>query len=62
MKTILGVRLYNQTEVAAMLGVTSNTVRKYMKEEKIKATLIGGRQYISEDEIKRFLHVLPPLK
>ena len=62
MKTILGTRLYNQTEVAALLGVTTNTVRKYMKQEKLKATLIGGKQYISEDEIKRFINVLPPLK
>lgn len=61
-KVILGVQLYNQTEVAALLGVTTNTVRKYMKQGKINATLIGGRQYISEDEIKRFINVLPPLK
>ena len=62
MKTILGIRLYNQTEVAALLGVTTSTVRKYMKQEKLKSTLIGGKQYISEDEIKRFINVLPPLK
>lgn len=62
MKTILGIRLYNQTEVAALLGVTTSTVRKYMKQEKLAATLIGGRKYISEDEIKRFINVLPPLK
>lgn len=61
MKNILGVQLYNQTEVAALLGVSTSTVRKYMKQEKLKATLIGGRQYISEDEIKRFIKVLPPL-
>ena len=61
-KVILGVQLYNQTEVAALLGVTTNTVRKYVKQGKLKTTLIGGRVYISEDEIKRFINVLPPLK
>ena len=61
-KVILGVQLYNQTEVAALLGVTTNTVREYVKQEKLKTTLIGGRVYISEDEIKRFINVLPPLK
>ena len=61
MKNILGVQLYNQTEVAALFGVSTSTVCKYMKQEKLKATLIGGRQYISEDEIKRFIKVLPPL-
>lgn len=62
MKNILGTQLYNQTEVAQLLGVTTATVRKYVKEGKIKSTLIGGRHYYSEDEIKRFINVLPPLK
>ncbi len=62
MKNILGTQLYNQTEVASLLGVTTSTLRKYIKQEKLKTTLIGGKQYISEDEIKRFINVLPPLK
>jgi excisionase family DNA binding protein len=62
MKNILGTQLYNQTEVASLLGITTNTLRKYIKQEKLKTTLIGGRQYISEDEIKRFINVLPPLQ
>ena len=62
MKNILGTQLYNQTEVASRLGITTNTLRKYIKQEKLKTTLIGGRQYISEDEIKRFINVLPPLQ
>ena len=61
MKVILGTQLYNQTEVASLLGITTNTLRKYIKQEKLKTTLIGGKQYISEDEIKRFINVLPPL-
>lgn len=62
MKNILGTQLYNQTEVASLLGITTNTLRKYIAQEKLKTTLIGGRKYISEDEIKRFINVLPPLK
>jgi excisionase family DNA binding protein len=62
MKNILGTQLYNQKEVASLLGVTTNTVRKYMKEGKINSTLIGGRHYVCEEEIKRFLGVLPPIK
>ena len=62
MKNILGTQLYNQTEVASLLGITTNTLRKYIKQEKLKTTLIGGRQYISEVEIKRFINVLPPLQ
>ena len=62
MKNILGTQLYNQTEVAALLDVTTATVRKYVKLEQLHTTTIGGRKYISEEEIKRFLKVLPPLK
>ena len=62
MKVILGTQLYNQTEVASLLGITTNTLRKYIKQEKLKTTLRGGKQYISEDEIKRFINVLPPLR
>jgi excisionase family DNA binding protein len=62
MKNVLGTQLYNQTEVASMLGITTGTLRKYIKQEKLKTTLLGGKKYISEDEIKRFIHVLPPLK
>lgn len=62
MKVILGTQLYNQTEVASLLGITTATLRKYINQEKLKTTLIGGRLYISEDEIKRFINVLPPLK
>jgi len=62
MKVILGTQLYSQKEVASLLGVSTPTVRKYVKQEKLKTTVIGGRVYISEDEIKRFIKVLPPLK
>ena len=62
MKNVLGTQLYNQTEVASMLGITTGTLRKYIRQEKLTTTLIGGRLYISEDEIKRFINVLPPLK
>jgi excisionase family DNA binding protein len=62
MKNVLGTQLYNQTEVASMLGITTGTLRKYIKQEKLSTTLIGGKKYISEDEIKRFINVLPPLK
>lgn len=61
MKNILGTQLYNQTEVAALLDVTTATVRKYVKQGELHTITIGGRKYISEEEIKRFLKVLPPL-
>lgn len=60
MKVILGAQLYNQTELAILLGISTATVRKYVKQGKIRTTLIGGRKYISEEELRRFLNILPP--
>lgn len=62
MKTILGVRLYNQTEIAALLGVSTRTVYQYVQQGRLQGTTIGGKKYISEDELKRFIKVLPPIE
>lgn len=54
-RTILDVTLYTQDEVSDMLGVTVKTVQKYVKDGKLSNTLIGGRTYISEDNLKAYL-------
>lgn len=59
MKVILGAQLYNQTELALLLGISTATVRKYVRQGRIHTTLIGGRKYISEEELRRFLNILP---
>lgn len=54
-KAVLGVKLYNTTEVAELLGVTKETARKYISDGRIKAKKIGTRYYVSEEKLKAFL-------
>lgn len=54
-KVILEVKLYSLTEAAELLGVTKATITKYIKQGRILSTLIGGKKYVSEDNIKSFL-------
>lgn len=54
-KVILDVKLYSLQEGADLLGVTKQTISKYIKSGRITATLIGGKKYLSEDNIKSFL-------
>jgi excisionase family DNA binding protein len=54
-RVILGVKLYNTKEMAELLGVTTGTVQKYIREKKIIVRLIGGRHYASEEDLRNFL-------
>ena len=54
-KVILDVKLYSLTEAAELLGVTKATITKYIKQGRIVSTLIGGKKYLSEENLKRFL-------
>ena len=54
-RRILDITLYTQDEVSDMLGVTVKTVQKYVKDGKLSYTLIGGKTYISEDNLKAYL-------
>ena len=54
-KVILDVKLYSLTEAAELLGVTKQTITKYLKEGRIVSTTIGGKKYLSEENIRTFL-------
>lgn len=54
-KVILDVKLYSTKEVADLLGVTPTTTTKYIKEGKLEAKTIGGKRYISEESLRKFL-------
>ena len=54
-KVILDIKLYSLQEGADLLGVTRGTITKYISEGRITATLIGGKKYLSEENIKSFL-------
>ena len=54
-KVILDVKLYSMEETAQLLGITRQTLTKYIKKGRVLATQIGGTKYISEDNLKKFL-------
>ena len=56
MKVILGIKLYSLAEVGALLGVQRPTASKYIQQGKLKARTIGGHKYVSEENLKDFLH------
>jgi excisionase family DNA binding protein len=56
MKEVLGIRLYSVAEVGQMLGVQRPTASKYIQQGKLKARTIGGHKYVSEENLKEFLH------
>ena len=54
-RIILDVKLYSLEEAAELLGVTRGTVTKYVQQGRIVSTLIGGKKYFSEENLKSFL-------
>jgi len=56
MKTVLGVKLYDVKEVAALLEVSKSTIHNYLKSDRLEAQKIGGKLYCTEDAIKTFLN------
>jgi excisionase family DNA binding protein len=56
MKEVLGIKLYSVAEVGQMLGVQRPTASKYIQQGKLKARTIGGHKYVSEENLKEFLH------
>ena len=56
MKEVLGVKLYSVAEVGERLGVQRPTASKYIQQGKLKARTIGGHKYVSEENLKDFLH------
>ena len=48
-----GTKFYTITKTAEMLGITLPTLRKYIKEKKIKTVKLGRRRLIPAEEIKK---------
>jgi len=53
--TIKDLKLYTIPETSKMLKVGAQTVRKYIKENKLSAKKIGRPLYITEDNLREFL-------
>ncbi|WBW96480.1 helix-turn-helix domain-containing protein [Oceanirhabdus sp. W0125-5] len=48
--------LFTVEEVAQVLDVHTRTVRRYIKEDKLCASKVGGRWKVEKDELKRFMN------
>lgn len=46
---------YDTVETAEKLGVTVNTIRRYLREGRIRCQKIGHKYYVTEDTLKEFL-------
>ena len=55
MREVEGVTLYTIQEAAEQLGVTAQTVRRYIKEELLPAKRIGRPYLISGDALRHFV-------
>lgn len=54
-KVILGVELYELKEVAQLLGVTIQTIRRYVRVGYLTPTLVGKAKYISAEALREYL-------
>ena len=55
-KMILDVKLYSLKEAADLMGVCYATVNKYIKDGRLRSTLIGGQKMVTEENLKKFLN------
>lgn len=49
------MKIYDLKEVVKILGLNIQTVRKFIKEGKLKASKVGTHYMVTEDAIKEFL-------
>ena len=49
------MKIYDLKEVVKLLGLNIQTVRKFIKEGKLKASKVGTHYMVTEDAIKEFL-------
>ena len=48
------MKLYDVEEVAEMLDVGSPTIRRYLREGKLKGKKLAKRWYVSEENLKDY--------
>lgn len=48
------ITVYKLQEVADKLGVTTDTLRKYIREGRLAGQKVGGHWHVSEDALRDF--------
>ena len=56
MLEVNGIKLFSLTELEPMFGVSHRTLLTYVTTGKIKAVKIGGKWYVSEENIRKFVN------
>ena len=51
-----GIKLYSLKELAKELKVSIVTLRRYVREKKLRAQKIGRKLYVSEKNLRTYLH------
>lgn len=54
-KEILGKKLYSPLDISNLLQLSLVTIRKYIHENEIESIKLGGRYYISEEALEKFM-------
>lgn len=54
-KVIGDITLYTVKELAKTLDITDITIRRYIRDGKLKATKLGGKYHISEEAVKQLI-------
>lgn len=51
-------KLYSTTEIANQLGVTSRTIRRWIREDKLKAISTGTKKYyhLRMSDVEKFIN------
>lgn len=47
---------YDLTDLGIVLGFSSSTLQKYIKDGRLKAIKIGGKWKVSEENYKKFIN------
>ena len=54
---VAGVTFYTVQEIAEKLSITPQTVRAYIKQDRLRGNRVGRPILISEDSLKEFLGI-----
>jgi len=58
-KKVGDITLFTILELSKKLGITTATLRTYIKQGRIKGQKFGGKWYVSENSLKLFFEGLP---
>lgn len=49
---IAGLKVYSIAEISKILNITPLTLRRYMREGRIRGTKVAGKWYVTEEKLQ----------